>query len=88
MPGQRSWASRYDRRVVKQQERPRKRLRLINGRMMTCPRCKRSSDILKYVPLMMIEEFVEDTTPVYKCPDCRWVFAPAERILSEVVRVA
>lgn len=51
---------------------------LVTGRMMTCPRCKKPHDILQYVPLRMIEEFMEETTPVYKCPSCRWIFAPAE----------
>jgi hypothetical protein len=30
---------------------------------------------------MQIEEFERDTTPVYKCPACKWVFAPAEPLL-------
>lgn len=48
---------------------------------MVCPRCKKSHDILEYVPMKMIEEFAADTTPVYKCPSCRWIFAPAEPIV-------
>jgi len=47
---------------------------------MTCPRCKRSHDILAYEPLMQIEAFVEETTPIYKCPKCRWIFAPSEHV--------
>ena len=62
--------------VVKQ--RPKRVL--IEGRNMRCPRCKRLHDILKYIPMKQIEEFVEDTTPVYKCPACRWIFAPAEKL--------
>jgi hypothetical protein len=52
---------------------------------MICPRCKKQHDILQYVPLRMIEEFAEETTPIYKCPSCRWVFAPAEQLVAEVV---
>lgn len=54
---------------------------LIEGRSMRCPRCKRLQDILEYEPMMMIEEFAEETTPVYKCPRCVWIFAPAEPIV-------
>jgi uncharacterized C2H2 Zn-finger protein len=53
--------------------------------MMRCPRCKKQHDILKYVPMGMIEEFVADTTPVYKCPGCRWIFAPADRLVFELM---
>jgi hypothetical protein len=53
---------------------------------MTCPRCKKASDLLAFVPLRMIEEFSEETTPVYKCPSCRWIFAPADNLVHEVLR--
>lgn len=53
-----------------------KRRPLVNGRMMTCPRCKRDHDILRYIPLIQIEEYSAETAPIYKCPHCRWVFAP------------
>jgi hypothetical protein len=23
-----------------------------------------------------VEEFVEETNPIYKCPSCRWIFSP------------
>lgn len=59
----------------------REQPRLLNGRMMSCPRCKRSRDILQFVPMKMIEEFAHDTTPVYKCPECHWIFAPADSLL-------
>ena len=52
---------------------------------MRCPRCKRQHDILQYVPMGMIEEYAEDTTPVYKCPACRWIFAPADSLLRTVI---
>jgi hypothetical protein len=63
----------------------RPKRKLINGRMMTCPRCKKDHDILLYVPLRMIEEFKDETTPIYKCPSCRWTFAPSERLLVELL---
>lgn len=49
---------------------------------MTCPRCRGQHDILQYVPMMQIEEFAEDTVPVYKCPTCRWIFAPGPHVLE------
>jgi hypothetical protein len=27
----------------------------------------------------VIEEFADETNPIYKCPSCRWVFSPALR---------
>lgn len=63
----------------------RQKRRLMNGRMMTCPRCKKPSDILKFVPLRMIEEFADETTPVYKCPECRWIFAPADNFVKQML---
>ena len=53
---------------------------------MTCPRCKKGSDILAYVPLRMIEEYSEETTPVYKCPQCRWIFAPADDLVLALLK--
>jgi hypothetical protein len=61
-------------------DRPFKRL--INGRLMTCPRCKRDFDILQFKRLLMIEEFAKDTTPIYKCPTCSWLVAPADDIVA------
>lgn len=48
---------------------------------MTCPRCKRRFDILAFERLMTIEEYDDETTPIYKCPNshCRWLFAPADK---------
>ncbi len=50
---------------------------------MHCPRCKKPRDILAWIPLMQIEEFAHETCPIYKCPDCRWVFAPAPTALED-----
>jgi hypothetical protein len=48
---------------------------------MRCPRCKNQHDILQYVPMRMIDEFVTETTPIYKCPSCRWIFAPIDGVI-------
>lgn len=61
----------------------RKRNPLIVGNKMRCPRCKKLNNILAYVPLMEIEEFQEETNPVYKSPCCRWIFSPAPHV-SEI----
>lgn len=55
----------------------RNRERLIDGHQMRCPRCRVKNDLLRYVPMGMIEEFRHETNPIYKCPECRWVFSPA-----------
>lgn len=54
-----------------------------DGRYMKCPRCKEIHDILKYVPMGQIEEFLSETNPIYKCPKCRWVFSPAKNVVEE-----
>lgn len=58
--------------------------KLINGRLMTCPRCKREHDILQYICLETIEEFASETTSVYKCPTCKWLFAPAGEMPQDI----
>lgn len=55
----------------------KRRERLIDGHLMKCPRCRAKNDILRYVPMGIIEEFATETNPIYKCPECRWVFSPA-----------
>lgn len=47
---------------------------------MRCPRCREQQDVLAFVPMGMIEEYAEETNPIYKCRMCRWVFSPALRI--------
>lgn len=49
---------------------------------MTCPRCKGRHDVLRYVPLKQIEEFVHETNPIVKCPTCRWIFSPGPHIME------
>jgi rubredoxin len=50
---------------------------LVEGRYMRCPRCKERQDVLRFVPMGVIEEYADETNPVYKCPKCRWVFSPS-----------
>ena len=45
--------------------------------MMVCPRCKKDHDVLQYIRLEQIEEYELETVPIYKCPSCKWMFAPA-----------
>lgn len=54
--------------------------------MMRCPRCKNLHDLLQYVPMRLIEEFAAETTVIYKCPTCRWIFAPIDDVVFEVIR--
>lgn len=49
---------------------------------MVCPRCKKEFDVLQFRRLEMIDEFSRDTTPIYKCIDCKWMFAPADDIVA------
>jgi rubredoxin len=63
----------------------RRQKKLIDGRYMTCPRCKKQHDVIQYVPLETIEEFAAETTPCYKCPSCKWIFAPAERLSHDLL---
>lgn len=58
----------------------RRKRSLINGTKLMCPRCKEDHNLLAYVPLMEIEDYAEDTVPIYKCPSCRWMFALAPRL--------
>jgi uncharacterized protein with PIN domain len=44
---------------------------------MRCPRCKKRQDVLRFVPMGVIEEYITETNPIYKCPSCRWVFSPS-----------
>lgn len=56
---------------------------IVDKRYMRCPRCKKVEDILRYAPMEQIEEFKRETVPVYKCPNCRWIFAPAIEVREE-----
>lgn len=60
--------------------RPRKPL--IEGVKMRCPRCERLDHIFNYVRLKTIQEYSDQTAPVYKCPrnrgGCGFLFAPMD----------
>lgn len=64
---------------------PVEQIPLIEGTRMRCPRCKRLKNILEFVPMGQAEEFKEETNPVYKCPDCRWIFSPTEQVILEAM---
>lgn len=49
---------------------------------MTCPRCKVQRDILEWIPMEQIEEFADETNPIYKCRGCHWIFSPAPTALE------
>jgi hypothetical protein len=57
---------------------------LINGRMMLCPRCKKEHPVESYMRLREIEEFKSETTPIYKCESCKWIFALSVYVPQEV----
>lgn len=59
--------------------------RLVEGRFMTCPRCKKKQDLLTFVPMMTISEYDHDTCPIYKCSLCKWLFAPSDNLMYEVL---
>lgn len=71
--------------VVEQESPRKKRIPLIEGRFMKCPRCRKKRDILAFQRFGEIEEFASDTAPIYKCPKaqggCGWIFAPAEHTI-------
>lgn len=48
--------------------------KLIVGSKMKCPQCELEQDILFYTRLKQVDE--EATYPIYKCKNCRHVFAP------------
>ena len=58
----------------------KRRAPLVEGRYMHCPRCREKQDVLRYIPMGIIEEYADETNPIYKCPICRWVFSPALKI--------
>jgi rubredoxin len=62
---------------AKREEQNARRPPLVEGRYMRCPRCKTQHDVLRFVPMGVIEEYATETNPIYKCPSCRWVFSPA-----------
>jgi phage FluMu protein Com len=52
----------------------------------TCPRCKQLHNVLSYTPMGLIDEFKNETNPIYKCPSCRWLFSPSDGLIpTEIV---
>jgi uncharacterized C2H2 Zn-finger protein len=54
--------------------------------MMRCPRCKKLHDLLQYKPMALIAEFAKETTVIYKCPSCTWIFAPVDDVIFAAMR--
>ena len=54
-----------------------KKKSLLDGHLLTCPRCKTPHSVEQYMKLMEIEEFETETSKIYKCPSCKWIFALA-----------
>lgn len=57
---------------------------LIQGHKMLCPRCKVEHSVERYNKLKEIEEYQHETTPIYKCPACKWIFALSVTIPQDV----
>ena len=63
----------------------REQKNILNGRYLTCPRCKKQHDVLQYNRLMEIEEYQSQTNPVYKCPSCKWIFSLSDNLIFDVL---
>lgn len=57
---------------------------LVNKKGMVCPRCEERQDILAYKRLQQYPNYYDQTAPLYKCPKCRFVFAPLPETLDTV----
>lgn len=53
---------------------------------MVCPRCKKLHPVETYMKLVESPEFEDETVPVYKCPTCKWIFAPGDLSLPFLVQ--
>lgn len=49
---------------------------IINKYGMICPRCEERNNLLKFTKLNQVNARDYNTVPIYKCPECRYVFAP------------
>lgn len=47
---------------------------------MCCPRCEVWKDILAFLTLQQAPKFIEETVPIYKCPECKFLFALSDRV--------
>lgn len=53
-----------------------KKISIINKDGMICPRCQERSNLLNFTKLNQVNSEHYNTVPIYKCPSCRYVFAP------------
>lgn len=61
---------------------------IVDGRFMKCPRCRKTNDILNFVPMGTVQEFITETNSIYKCPECRWIFSPIDSITDGLTRIS
>lgn len=54
---------------------------LVNSEGMLCPRCEVRSDILIFKRLQHSDKYQDLTEAIYKCPYCRFVFAPVSEVI-------
>ena len=54
---------------------------LVDSDGMLCPRCEVRQDILMFKRLQHSEAYADVTECVYKCPQCRFVFAPISGVV-------
>lgn len=50
---------------------------LLNGNLLTCPRCHNEASVESYMRLVEAESYKHETSPIYKCEKCKWIFALA-----------
>jgi rubredoxin len=54
---------------------------LVNSDGILCPRCEVRQDILIFKRLQHSEKYEDVTECIYKCPQCRFVFAPISGVI-------
>jgi rubredoxin len=54
---------------------------LVNSAGMMCPRCEVRQDILIFKRLQHSDRYEDVTEAIYKCPLCRFVFAPISGVV-------
>jgi uncharacterized protein YbaR (Trm112 family) len=57
---------------------------ILQGTKLVCPRCKKPQDLLNYTRLQEIEEYSQETVPIYKCSLCKWMFAIGGEMPQEI----
>lgn len=54
-----------------------------NGQpLMVCPRCENAKSLIAYFCMGQIKDYELETAPIYKCPNCSWIFAPVDNPLD------